>query len=144
MESTRRVEVLYDGIMHCTAKQAEGKKMVVMDAPATWGGTNAEEFAPDELVAAGLGGCTLMSIEMGLASQQRNIDLRGVIVSAVVRMACGTSQRVAGIDIEVRLPRVISEEDRAALEQAAKKCPLTISFHPDIPITLEFKYPERH
>lgn len=144
MESTRRVEVVYDGIMHCTAKQAEGKKMVVMDAPATCGGTNAEEFAPDELVAAGLGGCTLLSIQMGLMTQERKVDLIGASVSAVVRMACGSSQRVAGIDIEVRLPREISEEDRIALEQAAHKCPLTTSFHPDIPVKVEFKYPEGH
>ena len=44
---------MYDGIMHCTAKQAEGKRMVIMDAPASCGGTNAEEFAPDELDSLG-------------------------------------------------------------------------------------------
>lgn len=142
MESARRVEVVYDGFMHCTAKQAEGKKTVVMDAPASCGGTNAAEFAPDELVAAGLGGCTLLSIHMGLMAQQREVDLIGASVRAVVRMSCGSSQRVAGIDIEVRLARAISAEDRRAVEQAAKACPLTASFHPDIPIKVEFKYPE--
>ena len=142
MESARRVEVVYDGIQHCTARQADGKKAVVMDAPTSCGGSSGEEFAPDELVAAGLGGCTLLSIQMGLLAQQRTVDLIGARVHATVRMACGSSQRVAGIDIEVRLPRAISADDRRALEEAAKSCPLTVSFHPDIPISVEFRYPE--
>ena len=142
MESARRVEVVYDGIQHCTARQAEGKRSVVMDAPASCGGASGEEFAPDELVAAGLGGCTLLSMQMGLLAQERDVDLIGARVRAAVRMACGSSQRVAGIEIEVRLPRALPAEDRRALEQAARECPLTTSFHPDIPVTVDFRYPE--
>lgn len=142
MESARRIEVVYDGIQHCTARQAEGKRSVIMDAPASCGGASAEEFAPDELVAAGLGGCTLLSMQMGLLVQRRDVDLIGARVHATVRMACGSSQRVAGVDIEVRLPRAIPADDRRALEQAARACPLTASFHPDIPITVKFAYPE--
>jgi len=142
MESARRVEVVYDGIQHCTARQADGKRSVIMDAPASCGGTSGEEFAPDELVAAGLGGCTLLSMQMGLSAQDRKVDLIGASVHAAVRMACGSSQRVAGIEIVVRLPRALPAEDRLALEKAASECPLTTSFHPDIPITVDFKYPE--
>lgn len=141
MESARRIDVVYDGVQHCTARQAEGKKSVIMDAPATCGGTNAEEFAPDELVAAGLGGCTLLSIHMGLSAMERKVDLIGAQVRAAVRMACGSSQHVAGVDIEVRLPRALPDEDRRAVEQAARACPLTASFHPDIPVTVKFAYP---
>ena len=113
-----------------------------MDAPASCGGTSGEEFAPDELVAAGLGGCTLLSMQMGLSAQERKVDLIGASVRVAVRLACGSSQRVAGVEIEVRLPRALPAEDRRALEQAARECPLTTSFHPDIPITVDFKYPE--
>jgi len=139
MESARRVEVVYDGIQHCTARQADGKRSVIMDAPASCGG-KGEEFSPDELVAAGLGGCTLLA--MGMAAQRRKVDLTGTRVRVAVRMACGSSQRVDAIEIEVRLPRALPTEDRRALEQAAGGCPLTPSFHPDIPITVDFKYPE--
>ena len=142
MESARRVEVVYDGIQHCTARQADGKRSVIMDAPASCGGTSGEEFAPDELVAAGLGGCTLLSMQMGLSAQERKVDLIGARVRVAVRLACGSSQRVAGVEIEVRLPRALPTEDRRALEQAARECPLTTSFNPDIPITVDFKYPE--
>ena len=142
MESARRIEVVYDGVQHCTARQAEGKKSVVMDAPTSCGGASAEEFAPDELVAAGLGGCTLLSMQMGLLAQQRDVDLLGATVHTAVRMACGSSQRVAGIEIEVRLPRALPADDRRALEEAAKACPLTASFHPDIPISVSFRYPD--
>jgi len=142
MESARRVDVVYDGIQHCTARQADGKRSVIMDAPLSCGGTSAEEFAPDELVAAGLGGCTLLSMEMGLAAEDRKVDLLGARVCVAVRMACGSSQHVAGVDIEVRLPRALSADDRRALEKAAGECPLTISFRPDIPIKVDFKYPE--
>ena len=143
MESARRVEAVYDGIQHCTAKQLDGKRSVVMYAPASCGGSSSgEEFAPDELISAGLAGCTLLSMQMGLQAQQREVDLIGATVQTTVRMACGSSQRVAGIDVEVRLPRVLSDEDRCVLEQAAHACPLTASFHPDIPISVTFKYPE--
>ncbi|MBE3123240.1 MAG: OsmC family protein [Planctomycetes bacterium] len=141
MESARRVEVVYDGVQHCTARQADGKRSVIMDAPASCGGTSGEEFAPDELVAAGLGGCTLLSMQMGLLAQERDVDLIGARVRVAVRMACGSSQRVAGVEIEVRLPRALPDEDRLALEQAARQCPLTTSFHPDIPVTVDFRYP---
>ena len=140
MESVRRIEVVYDGIQHCTARQADGKRSVVMDAPKSCGGSSAEEFAPDELVAAGLGGCTLLSIQMGLLAQERKVDLIGARVHATVRMSCGSSQRVAGVDIEVRMPRALSADDRRAIEEAARACPLTASFHPDIPVTVEFTY----
>ena len=106
MESTRRVEAVYDGFQHCTAKQLDGKRSVVMYAPASCGGSSSgEEFAPDELVGAGLAGCTLLSMQIGLRAQQREVDLIGASVQATVRMACGSSQRVAGIDVEVRMPR---------------------------------------
>lgn len=140
MESARRIDVVYDGLQHCTARQADGKRSVVMVAPASCGGTSGEEFAPDERVGAGLGGCTLLSIQMGLLAQHREVDLIGVSVHTTVRMACGSSQRVAGVDIEVRLPRAMPAEDRRVLEQAARACPLTASFHPDIPVTVGFTY----
>jgi putative redox protein len=143
MESARRVEAVYDAFQHCVARQLDGKRSVVMYAPASCGGSSSgEEFAPDELVAAGLAGCTLLSMQIGLLMQQRELDLIGATVQATVRMACGSSQRVAGVDVEVRLPHAYSAEDRRALEEAAEGCPLTASFHPDIPISVKFKYPE--
>ena len=79
-----------------------------MYAPASCGGSSSgEEFAPDELVAAGLAGCTLLSMQIGLLAQQREVDLIGASVQATVRMACGSSQRVAGVEVEVRLPRAL-------------------------------------
>ncbi len=114
-----------------------------MYAPASCGGSSSgEEFAPDELVAAGLAGCTLLSMQIGLLAQQREVDLIGASVQATVRMACGSSQRVAGVDVEVRLPRALGGDDRRAVEEAAEGCPLTASFHPDIPVSLKFTYPE--
>ena len=143
MESARQVEAVYDGFQHCVARQLDGKRSVVMYAPASCGGSSSgEEFAPDELVAAGLAGCTLLSMQIGLLVQDRNVDLVGTTVRATVRMACGSAQRVAGIDVEVRLPRALVIEDRRAVEEAAEACPLTASFHPDIPISVEFIYPE--
>ena len=143
MESARRVEAVYDGVQHCTARQLDGKRSVVMYAPASCGGSSSgEEFAPDELVAAGLAGCTLLSMQIGLLVQQREVDLIGASVQATVRMACGSSQRVAGVEVEVRLPRALAAEDRCAVEEAAKGCPLTASFHPDIPISVKFIHPE--
>jgi uncharacterized OsmC-like protein len=141
MESRRQIDVVYDGVQHCTAKQADGNNSVIMDAPASCGGTCGAEFAPDELVAAGLGGCTLLSMQMGLSAQKRNIDLIGACAHATVRMACGSSQHIAGIDIRVRMPRPLPEEDRRAVEHAAKTCPLTVSFHPNVPVTVEFAWP---
>lgn len=143
MESVRRVEAVYDASQHCVARQLDGKRSVVMYAPATCGGSSSgEEFAPDELVAAGLAGCTLLSMEIGLLAQERKVDLIGATVQATVRMACGSAQRVAGVDVEVRLPRALAIEDRRAVEEAAEACPLTASFHPDIPISVQFIYPE--
>jgi putative redox protein len=143
MESTRRVEAVYDSFMHCTAKQLDGKRSVVMYAPASCGGSSSgEEFAPDELVGVGLAGCTLLSIQMGVLAKEREIDLIGVRVQTTVRLACGSAQRVTGVDVEVHVPQALSAEDRRIVEEAAETCPLTASFHPDIPISVKFIYPE--
>ena len=82
------------------------------------------------------------SCKLACLVQEREIDLIGATVQTTVRMACGSSQRVAGVDVEIRLPRALPAEDRCILEQAAAGCPLTASFHPDIPISVKFKYPE--
>jgi organic hydroperoxide reductase OsmC/OhrA len=143
MESTRRVEAVYNEFLHCTAKQLDGQRSVVIYAPATCGGSSSgEEFAPDELVGAGLASCTLLSIQMNVLAKERKIDLIGTRVQTTVRLACGSSQKVSGVDVEVHFPHILSTEDRSIVEEGAHSCPLTASFHPDIPIAVKFIYPE--
>ena len=58
-----------------------------------------------------------------------------------VEMA-GSVKRIETIDLTFTMPRNFSEVERIKLQRAAESCPIEHSFHPDIPITIRYDYPE--
>lgn len=127
-----KVRVTYDADQHCTALKESHGKTVAMDCPHTGKG---EEFSPGELVGTSLAGCMFLS--PGAVAQRNSLDISGASVD--VEVSLGES-RIGSIDLVFTMPASLSETDRAKLERAAGFCPIKPSFHPDIPISVQFIY----
>jgi len=131
---SRTLEVSYDGSQHCTAVLEPQGKIVATDCPYTGKG---EEFSPMNLVGSGLAGCMLIS--MGTLAMRDQLDISGARVHVEL---VGSVKRIETIDLTFTMPRNFSEVERIKLQRAAESCPIEHSFHPDIPITIRYDYPE--
>jgi putative redox protein len=132
---SRTLEVSYDGSQHCTAVLEPQGKIVATDCPYTGKG---EEFSPMNLVGTGLAGCMLIS--MGTLAMRDQLDISGARVHVEL---VGSEKRIETIDLTFTMPRNFSEVERTKLQRAAESCPIEHSFHPDIPITIRYDYPEQ-
>ena len=131
---SRTLEVSYDGSQHCTAVLEPQGKIVATDCPSTGKG---EEFSPMNLVGTGLAGCMLIS--MGTLAMRDQLDISGARVHVEL---VGSVKRIETINLTFTMPRDFSEVERIKLQRAAESCPIEHSFHPDIPITIRYDYPE--
>ena len=129
-----KVRVTYDAEQHCTALKESHGKTVAMDCPHTGKG---EEFSPGELVGTSLVGCMFLSL--GAVAQRNKLDISGARADVELTM---TDKRIGKIDLVFTMPAKLSGTDRTKLERAAGVCPIKPSFHPHIPISVQFNYPE--
>ena len=124
----------YDGSQHCTAlKQPQGKTVAV-DCPYSGKG---EELSPMNMVGSGLASCMLIS--MGILATRNNIDINGTCVDVEIEHS---QKRIESINLVFNMAQAYSQEERQKLEKAAGLCPIKSSFHPEISISVEYRYPE--
>jgi len=106
-----------DGYVHDV--EIEGGHTLVVDEPAfVEGGTDAGP-SPTRLVAAGLAGCTAVTIEMYAARKGWDIGAVEVDVDVEYRDFAPLSFAVT-----LRLPPGLSDEQRERLLAVAGKCPV--------------------
>ena len=98
--------------------EIEGRRTIRIDEPTTVGGTDTGP-SPTRLVAAGLAGCTALTIEM--YAERKGWDVGKVEVDVDV-----TYDEFAPLSFAVtlRLPAELNEEQRARLLVVACKCPV--------------------
>jgi uncharacterized OsmC-like protein len=109
-----------------------------MDCPYTGKG---EELSPKELVGAGLASCMLIS--MGTLAMRSELDITGTRVEVDIAFETDKANaRISAIELMFNMPQNFSAKDRTKLERAAAMCPIEHSFHPDIPISVRYYYPE--
>ena len=129
-----KLQVTYDGFQHCTAlKQPQGKTVAV-DCPYSGKG---EELSPMNMVGSGLASCMLIS--MGTLATRDKIDINGTSVDVDIEHS---KQRIESINLVFNMAKAYSQQERQKLEKAAGLCPIKSSFHPEISICVEYKYPE--
>jgi len=131
-----KVRVTYDGTQHCTALQLKNQKAVPIDCPYTGKGL---EFSSGELVGAGVASCMLMA--MGILATRDKIDIANTAVDVEFALKKDFS-RMDSINLIVNMPKPFSQKERIKLERAAETCTIKHSFHPDVKISVQYKYPE--
>jgi putative redox protein len=106
-----------DGYVHDV--EIEGGHTLVVDEPASVeGGTDAGP-SPTRLVAAGLAGCTAVTIEM--YAQRKGWDIGPVEVDVDVEYK---DFAPLSFGVTLRLPAGLSDEQRDRLLAVAAKCPV--------------------
>jgi putative redox protein len=110
--------------------EIEGRHAVRVDEPTAVGGTDTGP-SPTRLVAAGLAGCTALTIEM--YAERKGWDVGKVEVDVDV-----TYEEFASLSFAVtlRLPAELSDEQRARLLVVARKCPVHKLLVGETPVTV--------
>lgn len=134
-----KIEIVYEGGLHCRLKHGPSGAELVTDAPKDNMG-KGEVFSPTDLVASALGSC--MMTLMGIFAQRHEIDLTGTRLSVDKEMVKEPVRRIGRLTVSIEMPRGISERHREGLKQVALTCPVHKSLHPDIEIPVTFHYPD--
>jgi len=131
------VITVYDSLQNCISTKSPQNLTVEMDCPYTGKG---EKFSPGDLLESALAGCMLIS--MGTLAMRNNIDLSGTKISVDIAATVDSVMRYDGITVNVTMAKNLEEKDRLKLERAAETCPIKHSFKSDIPITVNYHYPQ--
>lgn len=135
------IDFHYQGELRCVATHGPSQRELTTDAPADNQG-KGESFSPTDLVATALGSCILTT--MGIVAQRHNIDLTGATAHVVKEMVLQPLRRIGALPVTVTIPADkaarLTSEQRTLLENAARKCPVQQSLHPDIRHEIQFIY----
>lgn len=131
------VITVYDSLQNCISTKSPHNLTVEMDCPYTGKG---EKFSPGDLLESALAGCMLIS--MGTLAMRNNIDLSGTKISVDIAATVDSVMRYDGITVNVTMAKNLEEKDRLKLERTAETCPIKHSFKSDIPITVNYHYPQ--
>jgi len=132
------MKVLYDGDLTCRLTPPTGKE--IMTKVSVDKKTNAQDFSPVDLAVASLGFCMLTV--MAMAAERHQINLKGSIVEVEKEMAHEPTYHIGKITVNFKMVPGIDPAKRILLEKTAKACPVGNSFHPDVKIVMNFKYPD--
>lgn len=133
-----KVRVTYDGVQHCTAVAEGTGRSITAGAGKEYGGTG-QELSPIAMVGSSLGCCMLLA--MGTLALRDGLDISGATVDVDVALTKEPLFRIGEISLLFRMAQSYSKPDQMKLERAAEMCPIKPSFHPDIPLSVQFEYP---
>lgn len=132
-----RVEIVYEGDLHCTATHGPSGDVIPTDAPVDNRGLG-RHFSPTDLVGAAMGTCMLTI--MGIAARDKEIEIRGARAEVVKEMSEVPRRHIAKLTVRITLPARLTPRERALMEAAARGCPVHASLGPDTEVDLGFVY----
>lgn len=130
------IDITYQGQLHCEATHGPSGTRLATDAPKDNHG-RGESFSPTDLVATALGSCMLTV--MGIAARTLGVSIDGASASVVKEMT-PPPRRIGTLRVSIRIPGSFTDAHKKALEDAALKCPVHQSLHPDTAIPVEFSW----
>lgn len=126
-------KILYLGDLRTTCTHESGVQ-IQTDAPKDNQG-RGEGFSPTDLVGVSLGSCMITC--MAIEARKLGLELKGSTVEVEKEMAL-SPRRIGRVIIRIRSPLLPNPLAREKLEQAAVRCPVHHSLHPDIKIEVDF------
>jgi putative redox protein len=129
--------VTYLGGLRNEATHLRSGQVIVTDAPPDNKG-RGEAFSPTDLLSTSLA-CCMMTL-MGIAAQERDIELGGLEARVVKHMASGP-RRVERLEVHLTLDgQGLDDRLRKVLEHAARTCPVAMSLREDLIQEVTFTY----
>lgn len=132
-----KIQINYEGDLHCRATHGPSGKSLETDAPLDNQG-RGESFSPTDLVATALGTC--MATLMGIVARRHELDLAGLAVEVTKEMSTDTPRRIARLTTTIRVPLPPDHPQRILLENAALTCPVHHSLHPEVDKPVDFQW----
>ncbi|TDT37961.1 putative OsmC-like protein [Maribacter spongiicola] len=129
-------KVTYNGELRTECVHLKSNDSFVTDAPVDNNGLG-QAFSPTDTVATGLASCMLTM--MGIKANGLEIDLKGTTASVTKHMAA-SPRRISKIEVNVHLPKEISDKNRKILVHTANTCPVHFSLHPDIEKVITYNW----
>lgn len=130
--------VTYLGNLRAESVHLQSGNKIFTDAPVDNHG-QGQAFSPTDLVATALANCMLTV--MGIAAQERNIDMAGAHAT-VTKVMAANPRRITRIEITVTFPdKPYTLEQRDLLERIGYHCPVAKSLHPDLEQAITFVWP---
>jgi putative redox protein len=128
------IRVRYEGDLRCEAEHGPSGTKLPTDPPVDNEG-RGESFSPTDLLATSLATC--MVTTMGIVARREGWAMEGTTARVVKGMVADPERRIGRLDVELRVAGDHGEEARAALERAARRCPVALSIAPGIEVPLE-------
>ncbi len=125
---------VYLGDLHCELSHVPSGTQISTDAPKDNMG-KGEAFSPTDLIGASLGSCILTT--MAIVAKRDGIPFESASFRVIKEMSLNP-RKIGSLSVSVKLPAGISEENQRKLEQVAHGCPVRLSLHPDMKVTLNF------
>jgi putative redox protein len=124
-----------------------GGHQLVADEPATIGGADSGP-TPYDLLLAGLGACTAITVRMyadrkGWPLRQMTVRLRHSRIHAIDCLDCETKAgQLDQIERELRFEGELTDDQRARLMAIAERCPVHRTLHSEVLVTTTESQPD--
>ncbi|MEM8928011.1 MAG: OsmC family protein [Bacteroidota bacterium] len=129
-------KVTYNGELRTTCVHIQSGNEFITDAPLDNNGLG-RAFSPTDTVATGLASC--MITVMGIKARDLEVDLEGAEVEVTKHMA-SDPRRISKIEVNLVLPKKVSQKNRTILERIGETCPIHYSLHPDIEKVITYNW----
>ena len=129
--------VVYTGDLRTTCTHLRSGSSIDTDAPVDNMG-KGERFSPTDLMATSLATCALTT--MAIKARAMGFDLNDVKIE-VLKIMKTDPRRVGGIEMTFHIPdalKDIDEKTKAIMRNTANTCPVQLSLHPDIEVTVNW------
>jgi uncharacterized OsmC-like protein len=130
-----KISITYEGNLRVKATHQPSQEKLRTDAPVDNEG-KGESFSPTDLLATSLGSC--MATTMGIVARRNAIELKGMQIEVEKIMSSDPPRRVATLNVEIKIPISLQEDQKKLLENTALHCPVAISIHPETKLNTRF------
>jgi uncharacterized OsmC-like protein len=133
--ATSRVE--YNGKLRTTCTHLKSGQQIITDAPTDNKG-KGEAFSPTDLVATAYASCMLTIVGIHCDKNGHSFENGTAEITKIMGDA---PRRIAGLEIELNLSGNGWDDTLCErIKRVAEACPVAHSVHPDIEVTIKYKF----
>ncbi|MDE2489975.1 MAG: OsmC family protein [Elusimicrobia bacterium] len=131
------MSAVYSGDLRCELTHGPSGATIATDAPKDNMG-RGEAFSPTDMVGAALAACALTT--MAIVAKRSGIAFEGARAEVGKEMVADPLRRIGALPLKIAMPKGLTPDQRAKLENAARTCPVHKSLHPDVRAEISFEY----
>jgi putative redox protein len=131
------IEITYQDQSCCEAiHEASGQRLKTVVEPGDPSGVRT--FSPTDLLAAAFG--ISLAIRLGQAAESELVDLKGMKIGVTKEMTDRPPGRIGRLSVLVEMPIPLTSGMKAALQHAARTCPVKESLCAEIETAVQFVF----